>query len=535
MTDAHATISQKTRISPIWIVPIVALALGIYMVIFTLQNEGPEIHITFSTAEGLEAGKTKIKFRNVEIGLVESVGLGDDLKSVVVTASLEKAAEVLLREDTEFWVVRPRIGRGGVSGLSTMLSGGYIQIAPGSAAKLKTVFVGLEDPPVTPAGTPGKRLTIISDRAGSVGVGDPILYKGFAVGAVETEEFDVETQGMRYEVFINAPFDDLLSTATRFWNISGVSVSADASGIKASIGSLESLLMGGVEFGLPEDISHGEEVSSGAIFQLYDNYAQVNERPHAYALEYVVQFTRSVRGLAPGAPVEYRGLPAGQVVRIMLDEFSQGAEGTGERQGNPIPVLIRLEPARLEFPDSAEGMELLRSAIENTVRNGGMRASLETGNLLTGSLYVSFGLYPNETPAEIGSYRNRPTIPTIESGLGGIEQRITRLLDKLNELPLDETLAELNGTIAGLNDLVSSEGMQSLPASLDSTLKELQVTLASFSSDSELQARLLPTITELNQTLTSFRQVLDTLSEQPNALIFNRAPVDDPRPPAGSP
>ena len=133
MTDAHAEIKPKRGISTIWIVPVVAFALGIYMVIATLQNQGPEITIIFSTAEGLEAGKTKIKLRNVEIGLVESVGLGEDLESVVVTAQLEKETASLLRDDTEFWVVRPRIGKGGVSGLSTMLSGGYIQIAPGTS------------------------------------------------------------------------------------------------------------------------------------------------------------------------------------------------------------------------------------------------------------------------------------------------------------------------------------------------------------------------------------------------------------------
>jgi paraquat-inducible protein B len=531
MTDAHANISQKKRLSPIWIVPIVALALGIYMVIVTLQSQGPEIEIVFSTAEGLEAGKTKIKFRDVEIGLVESVGLGNDLETVVVTASLEKAAGALLREDTEFWVVRARIGRGGVSGLSTMLSGGYIQIAPGSVTKKRFQFVGLEEPPVTPAGTPGKRLTILADHAGSIGVGDPILYKGFTVGAVEDDEFNVESQGMRYEVFINAPYDDLLSSTTRFWNVSGISVSADASGISASIGSLESLLMGGVEFGLADGVNRGNPIESGAIFQLYDNYAQVNERPYVYGMEYVLQFTRSVRGLEPGAPVEYRGLPVGQVIRVMLDEFTQAVGGG---TANPIPVLIRLEPARMQFPDSPEGMEQLSKAVETSAMNGGMRASLATGNLLTGSLYVNFDIYPNEGPAEIGVYRDRPTIPTIESGLGGIEHRITTLLDKINALPLDDTVAEFQAILANLNEITAGEGMQSLPASMDATLRELQKTVASFSSDSELQSRLLPTITELDQTLSSLRQVLDTLKEQPNALIFNRAPVDDPRPPAGS-
>jgi paraquat-inducible protein B len=532
MTDAHANISQKRRISPIWFVPILALGLGIWMLIYTIQSEGPEITIIFSTAEGLEAGKTKIKLRNVEIGLVESVGLGEDLESVVVKARLEKEALPLLSDDTNFWVVRPRIGKGGISGLSTVLSGGYIQISPGESEEQTTEFVGLETPPVTPAGTPGKTLTIFADRAGSVSVGDAILYKGFRVGTVESDEFDVENDGMHYRIFIGAPYDDLVTTSTRFWNVSGVSFEAGADGIKASTGSLETLLLGGLEFGLPEGIGPGIPVEAGSRFALYGSYAEMNEQPYQHSIEYVVAFPRSVRGLYPGAPVEYRGLPAGQVVRVMMTEWSETANENRET-GRPIPVLIRLEPGRLEFPDSEEGVRQLRESVMEAV-NRGMRATLTTGNLLTGSLYVAFDLYPNEPQSGLGEFLGRPTIPTVESGLGGIELRVSRLLDKLNELPLDKTVAELDNTLASLNKILSSEGMQSIPQSLDQTLGELQNTLASFSGGSELQSRLLPAISELDRTLASLRQVLDTLGEQPNALIFNRAPRVDPQPPAGS-
>ena len=532
MADARAEVRPKRGISPIWIVPIIAVAIGVYMVVWTIQRQGPEVTIVFNTAEGLEAGKTRIKLRDVEVGLVESVALGEDLESVVVTARLDREAEPLLREDTDFWVVRPRIGRGGVSGLQTMLSGAYIRIAPGTSGKKARRYVGLEEPPVTPSGTPGKRLTILADRAGSVGVGDPILYRGFRVGSIESADFDVETQGMRYSAFVEAPYDDLVSTATRFWEISGISVTAGADGIQASVGSLESLIVGGVEFGLPEGFERGAEVESGAISRLYDNYDEVNERPHVYGIEYVVSFSRSVRGLEPGAPVEYRGLPVGRVERVMLAEL---AHDRNEGRGAPIPVLIRLEPARLELPDDAEGIDLLRQSIRNGVERAGMRATLATGNLLTGSLYVNFDFYPSEAPAEIGAYQGRPTIPTVSSGLGGIEQRITVLLDKLNALPLDETFAGVDRTLANLNRVLESDDMQSLPGSLDATLKSLQATLDSVSGDSELQARLLPTITELDRTLTSLRRLLDTLSDQPNALIFDRKPVPDLRPPAGAP
>jgi len=250
MTEAHATVTRKRRINPIWFVPIVALALGIWMVIYTIQSQGPKITIVFSTAEGIEAGKTKIKLRSVDVGMVDSAVLGDDLQSVVVTASLEKTAEGLLREDAQFWVVRPRIGKGGVSGLGTLLSGGYIQLAPGQGAEGEREFVGLEEPPVTPAGTPGVQVTLTAEKAGSVSAGDPVLFKGYRVGQIETESFDTEKKLMRYGVFIEAPYDELLTSSNRFWNVSGISIRAGADGIQADSVALETLLIGGVEVGL---------------------------------------------------------------------------------------------------------------------------------------------------------------------------------------------------------------------------------------------------------------------------------------------
>jgi paraquat-inducible protein B len=531
MGDAQATVSSRRRLSFIWVVPIVAAILGAGMVIYTFVSQGPDITIVFSTAQGIEAGKTKIKVLSVDVGIVESAGLSEDVEHVIVQARLEKAATPLLREDTQFWVVRPRVGTGGVSGLGTLLSGGYIQLAPGTGETGRRDFVGLDEPPVTPAGTPGLRFNLVTDQAGSVSAGDPILYKDFGIGRIDSADFDVASQQMRYGAFIEAPYDDLVTSATRFWNASGISLSAGADGIEVDTASLETLLIGGVAMGLPEGVEPGDPVESGTTFQLYPNRASVNERPYRHAIEYVVNFPQSVRGLQPGAPVEYRGIRAGRVERVLLEELaSLGLRG----QGSPIPVLIRVEPGRLKLPDSEEGTKVLAEAIGNAVGIG-MRATLATGSLLTGSLYVALDIYPDEPPAEMGSFAGRPTIPTVASGLAGIEQKLASLLDKLNALPLGGTVDQAEQTLADLNAILGSESMQSLPGSVEATLAELREALASVSSESALQQRLLRTVTELDRTLQSLRDLLDTLDEKPNALIFNRAPGEDPRPPAGSP
>ncbi len=529
MAEAHATVDRKRGINPIWFVPVVALVIGIGMVIYTVQSQGPEITIMLSTAEGIVEGKTKIKLRDVDIGMVETVVLGEDRKSVIVTCSVDKTAKDLLREDTQFWVVRPRIGAGGVSGLGTLLSGGYIQLAPGSGALGRRDFLGLEEPPVTPTGTPGVKIVLTAEKAGAVSAGDPVLFRGYTIGRVETETFNAEKQLMTYDVFIKAPYDELLTTAHRFWDVSGISVEAGADGIKADSVSLETLLVGGVEVGLPEGIPPGTPAVSGEIYKLYDNYSSVNQRPYRYALDYVVRFSQSVRGLSPGAPVEYRGLRLGEVRRVMLSEMTMGLSGDGQ----PIPVLIRIEPGRFELPDNSDGAETMKQAVANAVKNG-LRATLSTGNLLTGSLYVAMDYFPGSEDAELGNYAGRTTIPTIASGIEGIAQKLTMFLDKLNELPLEATVTEAKNTLASLDRLVGSDGVQELPLALDKALKELESTLQSMSGDSELQSRLMPTITELERTLASLRQVLDTLDEQPNALIFNRKYREDLRPPTGS-
>lgn len=531
MADAEASVRERRRISFVWVVPIVALVLGIWMVIYTLMSEGPAITIVFETAAGIEADKTKVRALSVEVGIVESVALAEDLERVVVTAQLDRAAAPLLREDSQFWVVRPRVGTTGVSGLGTALSGAYIQLEPGTGEAGRRDFVGLEEPPITPVGTPGLPLELVSEAAGSVSAGDPILYKGFRIGRIESAEFDVTTREMRYRAFIDAPYDELVTTSTRFWNASGISVKSSAEGIEVDTASLEALLIGGVAADRPEGVEPGGAVSPGTRFRLYSSYSKVNEQPYRVGLEYVVTFSQSVRGLQAGAPVEYRGIQAGRVQRILLQELSEGGvRGTGAA----IPVLVRLEPGRLKLPDTEEGAAALEAAVTAGVGNG-LRATLATGSLVTGSKYVAFDYYPDSDPAELGRFADRPTIPTVPSGLEGIQQQIAALLEKLNELPLEDTVRRANRTLAGLETIVASREMRELPGTLEGALEELRSTLDSVSPDSPLQERLQRTTTELDRSLKSLRRLLETLEEQPNALIFSRIPREDPQPPSGAP
>jgi paraquat-inducible protein B len=543
MSELKPEISTGRRFNPIWVVPMVAVVIGLYMVIHTKMTEGPEISIQFSTAEGLEAGKTKLRYRDVDIGLVQDVSLSDDMDNVLVTAKMDKEATDMLREDTRFWVVRARVGAGAVSGLGTLLSGAYIQLDPGTGElKKKGLYVGLEVPPLTPAGTPGVRVTLFSDQAGSLNAGDAILYNGYKVGRIESVAFDAEKREVRYDAFIDAPYNDLVTTTTRFWNVSGVAINATAAGIQVTTGSVETILLGGVAFGNLPGLPPGDKAVSGATYKLSGSYHELEEDPFRYRIYYVAEFAQSLRGLEPGAPVEYRGIQIGRVERILIKELASSRQaGTGK----PIPVLIYLEPARFGLDDSEQSLDGMRQSIVTGVKTG-MRASLQTGSLLTGALYINIDWYKDEPAATVGDFEGYPVIPTIPSGLGRLEQQIGNLLDKLNSLPLepmiasantalgtmDGTMASLTATLDSLQQILEKEGTKALPGELNQTLAELRKSLASLSPDSAVGQSLSNSVFELNRTLRNLEELTRTLSEKPNSLVFPTENSADPIPEA---
>jgi paraquat-inducible protein B len=533
VTSEQAEISQGRKISGIWLIPLLALALGLYMVIHNWLTEGPTIEIAFATASGLEQGKTKIKYRNVDMGLVEKVRLNDNFDGVIAKVKLDRQAIPLLREDTRFWVVTARVGVDKISGLDTLLSGAYIQLAPGTGKVGQRAFVALEQPPMTPADAPGLRLKLTSDRASSVSAGDTVLFKGYKVGRVENMEFNPTDRQVHYEIFIDAPYHVLVNSNVRFWDVSGVSLSADASGFNVETGSLDTVLFGGVAFGVPEGVAEGEEVAANTDFNLYSSYEEILENPFRYGTYYVVSFSQSVKGLLPGAPVEFRGIQIGRVIRIMLKEsqaqsLQQGEEG----KGAPIPILIYVEPGRMELPDKESSIALLQKSVKLGVGNG-LRASMESGNLITGAKFINIDFYRDVKPATLGTFLDYTTIPTIETGLAQLAQSVNSILETIDGLPLAETVAgantaigTLNKSLASLQSVLENQKTQQLPAQLDRTLQELRDTINGLSPNSEAYQSLNSSLLALNRTISNLESLTRTLAENPNAVVIptNKAP-----------
>ena len=543
MSEMKATVSSGKKFSAIWILPLVTLIIGVTIVVHSMMTEGPTITIDFETADSLAVGKTKIRLLSVDVGVVESVAIKDDLSGVTATVKLDQKTEHMLLDDTRFWIVKARIGAQGISGLSTILSGAYIEMAPGKSETEQRAFIGLENPPLTPGDAPGLRLTLYSDRAGSVSAGNLVLYKGYAVGRVEAMEFDTERQLVRYDVFVDAPYHQLIGSFTRFWDVSGISLQASAGGFQVDMGSLDTILLGGVTFGSPPGLSPGSPVESGKEYKLYQSYDEILEHPYEHRTYYVVSFTQSLRGLEPGAPVEYRGFEIGRVERILIKELAaQGHLGTGAA----IPVLIYLEPGRLEVGDSEEAVERLKIVIAAGVSKHGFRASLETGNLLTGKQLISLDYFPDEEPAELGKFEQYSQIPTIETGVARLEQQVSTFLEKLNSLPLEETISGANKTLGkadatltaltasihSVNSILANEDTQAMPAELVATLDDLRTVLSGFSPNSPMVQSVGSSVSTLNATLASLETLIRQLSIKPNAIIFPVSPESDPIPEA---
>lgn len=529
------TIDKKKRLSVIWIIPLIALAIGVWMVIDTKMSEGPTITISFENADGLVANKTTVEYLNVAVGHVQQVILNDGMDGVVVKVLMKPEAKKLLRKDTEFWVVRARVGAGSVSGLSTLLAGAYIELSPGTGAeyKKKEAYVGLETPPLTPAGAPGVKLNLFSKEAGSVSTGDAVVYNGYKVGRIEGTSFDQDRNLVKYDVFIDAPFDGLVNSSVRFWNVSGISFKASATGVDLRTAALDTILFGGVAFGLPEGVSAGDPVESGTDFNLYNEYDQINENPYIYSHEYVVQFKQSLRGLYPGAPVEYRGIPVGHVKRIMFTEMvKQGDAGNG----SAIPVLIQIEPGLLHLPDTQDSLGILKASIEEGVEYG-LRASLATGNIVTGSLYVSMDYHDGVETQELGTFTSYATIPTINVGLDRIQEQVSNFLTKLNDLPLEETVESVDSmvgavtvTLNSVNELLNDTSTKDFRNELNDSLVSFRKILEGLSPDGAAFQSFEGSLHKLNETLYNLDELTGALKDQPNSLIFSPKFPNDPIP-----
>jgi paraquat-inducible protein B len=509
--DSRAVPRKRTRLSLVWFIPIVAALVGAWVAVARIRSEGPKITIVFRSAEGLEAGKTKINYRGVDIGVLSTIQLSEDRQRVIATAQMAPKTEDFLVEDTKFWVVRPRVSGANVSGLGTLISGAYIGIEIGNSKEEKSDFVALETPPVVSIDVPGRFFVLKTPDLGSLDTGTPIFFRRLQVGQVASYELNRDGRFFAVKVFVKAPYDQYVTVNTRFWQASGIDVSLSASGLSVQTQSLLSILIGGIAFEAPATGAVLPTAEANTVFTLFSDRAEAFRPAARNPQTFELIFNESVRGLVPGAPVEFRGVPIGEVaeVRARIDlntlEFL-------------VPVTIHMDAQRLGvkvvgLKSQAEYAAMRRKLFDSLVARG-VRAQLRTGNLLTGSVFVAFDFFPGAPPATVNWSQDPVRLPTIPGQLQVMETKVTGIINKLDKMPLEQIGDNLRKAIADLDlTLVSARG----------TLMSAQGTLVNTSNltgPNSLQVQQLDhTLQEVSRAARSLRVLTDYLERHPETLV----------------
>lgn len=524
--------------SLVWLVPLIALAVGVSLVIRSLLAAGPVITIDFRTADGVRPGKTEVRYKDVVVGRVESVALAEDRQSVKVDVRLDRSSSNLAVEDTRFWVVRPRIDTAGVSGLETLISGTYIGVDAGESSNSTREFTGLDAPPFVLRGEPGRGFLLRTDDLGSLDVGSPIFYRRTRVGRVVGYKLDPVADQLSVQIFIESPYEPLVNAQTRFWNASGIDVSLNAGGLTVNTQTIASVLAGGVAFERPPGTQGLAPAAEGQRFNLYPDRKTALKPPDGPPLRIRMVFDGTVRGLSVGAPVDFLGIEIGNVQAVRLDYDRQN-------QRFPVEVVADIYPLRLgavrelaapepAVDEAAHDRALLKRLVE-----GGLRAQARTGNLLTGQLYVALDFFPKNGRKTLDTNFAVPAVPTVPGTLADVQPQIAEIVAKISKVPFDEIGNNLNQTLEQAQTTIKQlrpEAQKSLEE-VRKTLESVQQSLGRIDRNlldpgAPIQRNAEQTMIDLQRAAQSLRVLTDYLQRHPESLL--RGKPDDPIVPSSS-
>lgn len=553
MEISSPQVNKRSGPSVVWLIPLITLLVGGWLVVKTLSEQGPQVTISFKTAEGIEIGKTKVKYKNVDIGVVEHIKFSDDFSNVILTVEFNQGAEKFLRRNTHFWVVKPQVSLRGATGLSTLISGAYIEIEPGPGAA-QSHFVGLEKQPVVKSDEQGKKIVLVTQNLGSIDIGSPVHYQGLLAGEVLGHELGNDRKSIYVYAFIKDPFDQLIRGNTNFWNVSGINVSLGADGFKLQTESVRSMMYGGIAFETPETLEQASTDIDNLVFTLHDSYESIEEHAYTKKIKFIMFFDSSVRGLSLGAPVEFKGIKVGSVLDVRL-EFNS------DNSSFRIPVLIEIEPQRIierGIEDTGSSYQTLNKLVER-----GLRARLQTGSLLTSQLYIELDIHPDSPINLSGDDTPFPELPTLATAnFGAITKSAEDLLAKFNAIDIAEvtsvlletiesankTLKTADTTLINANELITPATIENVQISLqnfrnimqkvdasnlhqaidaghlalDSLNTTLDMTNKMLEPNSPAQYNLIKLSGELEETARSIRSLVETLERNPQGLIFGK-------------
>jgi paraquat-inducible protein B len=545
----------RRRLSMVWLAPAFALAVVAWLSVHTLIQRGPAITIRFTSAEGLTAGETEIRHKGVRVGTVDSFELSPDLSEVVVHARMTREVSKNLTGSTRFWIVTPRVGTSGISGLNTLVSGAYIEMYPGEGVTQRD-FVGLEDPPLLQPDTPGRAFTLTEDELGAIGPGTPVNYRGVQVGQVEGYALDANGLHVNVYAFVRAPYDALVHDDTRFWDASAIDVSAGPQGVRIRLNSLQQLVTGAIGFDtplppgapvptqsvgqaiaqqaagkqMPAAARSAPEAAADKVFPLYDSEAIALRNHAGPRLAYTLRFDESAAGLQSGTAVQLRGVEIGNVTQAKL-VYDPASGNLYEAASMSLdPSVVQLAGVA---PVSAAGQAAaVRVGLARLVARG-LRAQLVTANLLTSQKVIALDIMHDVPAASLDLNAATPEFPTTHGAdIDGILQSLQNTLKHIDQATagpsLGNAIKNLDATLGHLEQITRDVQPQikpllaSLRATADAAQKAAQSAGSTLGPDGALATQLPPLLQQVNDAARAIRELADFLERHPESLLRGR-------------
>lgn len=308
-------IHNRRSLSPIWILPLVALCIGGWLLYTGMRDAGVDITVHFTDATGINPGKTKVIVRGIPVGTVKTLNIDPDMKGVNLVIAMDNQAKPSLVQDTAFWIVKPEVSAGKISGLDTLFGGSYIGMRRGTSNTAATVFQGLSSPPAVDNSTPGLHILLETKALYSVQRGSNIYSKNLQIGYIE--DYALQPSGIiQLRAFIESKYAPLIHTGTRFWNASGLNITGDVqSGLTVNVESVASLIYGGLSCDTPPTMQDSAAATNGTVFQLYKDFEDAQ-----YGIPAWLELSTGEGIVAGKTKVIYRGLKAGVVKKVDIND-----------------------------------------------------------------------------------------------------------------------------------------------------------------------------------------------------------------------
>ncbi|MEO8841276.1 MAG: MlaD family protein [Kofleriaceae bacterium] len=526
---------KRGRPSAIWIVPIIAVLAGGALAVRTYLRAGPTIHITFESAEGLEVGKSDVRYKNVPVGKITDIDISEDLQQIIATVELTRGASNLAVSDTKFWVERPRVGIGGVSGLGTLLSGAYIGVDVGTSTDHIDHFTGLEKPPGVTHDQHGKKFHLVAHDAGSLAVRSPVYLRRQQVGSISELALAADGKSVEIEIFIDAPYDKDVTDGAVFWNASGMDVTLDATGLRVDTQSLTTVVAGGIAFGFRDPDHPGKPAAESAKFVLFDDRGHALALPDTDKLPLAMRFDQPLRGIGLGTSIDFDGVVIGNVDDVRLGY----AAGTFYSD-----VTATVYPPRLGAAYDALTAEGTRAGktgpqmLQELVGRG-LRAQLRSGNLLTGSFFIALTLEPNQPKVAVAMREGTWVVPTERGGTDQIQDQVASIVRKIDRIPFDAIGNDVHDATHAASALMGHidrdvvPDTQKLVGQAEVAMQALREGLTAIrdnvaAPDSPIQQSARATLDELERAAFSLRGLAEYLKHHPETILRGRDSGPEP-------